>query len=175
MKTLLHRKWLIAIALSLAVIAGLVIAFISFLREARSGADPAVTYRAYHLRVLGDVVFAGCEIRMGKPWFPKLSSYESLVEGDRELAFVNVDAPVTNGKSLSISFVRGLPEMHRDALSDPVKIGKLTIQLVKPEFRIAPDKGYAWLPDFKLYAISQSEQKLKDGLLISNIDCNSKV
>jgi len=171
MKTLLHRKWLIAIALFLTVITSLVIAFFSFLREARYGKDPAITYRAYHLHVLGNVVFAGCQIRMSKPWFPKLSSYQSLIEDDRELSFVNVDAPVTNGKPMSISFVRGLPEMHSNALIEPVKIGKLTVQFVKPEFRMAPDKGYAWLPDFKLYAISQSEQKLKDGLSISSIDC----
>jgi len=174
MKRLLNRKWSIAIVLSLIIIVGLVISFFLFLREASSGTDPAITYRAYHLRVLSNVAFAGCEIRMGEPWFPKLSSYKSLIKDERELAFVNVDAPVPNGKALSFSFVRGLPEMRHHALTGPVKIGKLTMQLVKPEFRMDPDKGYAWLPDSKLYVISQSEQMLKDGLFNSTIDCNGQ-
>ena len=165
------RKWAIAAAILLVVIAGGVVSFFSFIRDARTGDDPAVTYRAYHMHLLGDVAFAGCEVGMAKPWFPKLASYETLSEPDRELVFVDTGSPVTNGKALSVSFVHNLPELRSDALLEPAKLGEITAQFVKAELNLFPNRAFAWLPDYKFYAAAQSEQKLREGLAVVRISC----
>ena len=143
-----------------------------FILDAKSGDDPAVTYRAYHMRLLGDVVFSGCKIRMTKPWFPQLSTYQTLSVTDDELIFNDVDAPLqANGRPVSMSLVRGLREVPSDALTPPTRVGEITVQFVKPEQNIVVGTSFAWLPDQRLYIGSQTDKKLREGLLALTFTC----
>ena len=91
---------------------------------------------------------------------------------DNELIFIDYDAPLVNGKAASVSYVRKLRELRADALMEPIKIGSTMAQFVKSELNANPGKAFAWLPDYRIYAASRSEEKLKAALAATTFQCS---
>ena len=83
---------------------------------------------------------------------------------ENAVAFVEIDAPIVNGKPSSISFVRRKERIPDELLQAPERIGKLTVRFVNADFNKAVETSFPWLPDPGIYAGSQGQTKLREGL-----------
>lgn len=161
---------IIGLSVFLAVAAFLVIGYFGYIAAARSGKDIRITYDAYHRDMLGAIIFGGCKIKIAEPWYPWLDDYHSLTVNSRELIFVDRNAPLENGKAVSVSFIRSLANLPADFLQKPVKVGEVMAQFVRPDMEPDPSKSRAWLPAQQFYLVSKKEGKLRDALAATKFD-----
>ncbi len=163
----------LAAVISIAIVA--TYSFRSFVSDARNGADPATTYRAYHLNALGDITIEGCKIRLAEPWFPRLESYQTLDIRGREVAFINVEQPTVNGKPVGVSFISHSKRFPSEMLESPLSFGTLSVQFVRQQADAKPGREYAWIPNHDIYVASSTREAISSAIEKTRISCESRV
>ncbi len=142
-----------------------------YVRLAKSGSDMDATYYAYHHLLLGDVSFGNCSIRLSEPWFPKLSSYESLLIAGNQADFVDINGGFAGAKATSVSFVRDVAAVNPSALKPAEIIGNISTRFIESPNKDLFPKAYALLTDSGYYAISQDFETLRRAIAASTIKC----
>ena len=144
-----------------------------YVSDAKSGNDPYRTYVAYHLRLLGEVKFGKCTIRLSDPWLPKLVSYESLLVQADQVDFVDVDAPIVNDRAVSVSFVRNTKDINPEWLKPVEVAGSVSIQYIERTDGLPLSKAYAKIPETGYYVVSKDQGTIRRAMRAATITCDA--